>query len=117
MLYGTSLLHHRYDVGVRFMTAWIRAARFFNAGLANGSSAILTMLVASTPIKDRSIYADMIAQYVDPNGVVNISSVREDLGFWKQQGWVTSNVEAEQAVDMSYVKAALKLLKDRPTTR
>lgn len=116
LIYGTSFLRKRRDVAVRFMTAWIRAARYFNDGLAGGhlggrnGSSIIDILVDSTPLKDRSVYSAMVPQAVDPNGAVFDSSVREDLAFWKRQGWVTTNVTADQAIDTSFSRAALRIV-------
>jgi NitT/TauT family transport system substrate-binding protein len=116
VIYGKTFLRERRDVATRFMTAWIRAARYFNDALGGGhlrgrtASSVLDILVAATPIKDRTVYTQMVPQAVDPDGEVNAASVRGDLAFWKQQRWVTGNVTAEQAIDMTFSQAAAKAL-------
>jgi len=53
----------------------------------------------------------MIAFAVNPDGDVNVSSLDNDLAFFRGRGLVTDpKVTAADVVDQSFVKAAVRLL-------
>jgi NitT/TauT family transport system substrate-binding protein len=117
LMYGSSLLRKRRDVGFAFMIAYVRALRFFNDALVGGhikgrtAPVILETLVEKTPIKDKAIYQAMVSNAVDPNGRMNIVSLADDLEFFKQQGLVTdATMTVARAVDTSFVDAAVRKL-------
>lgn len=120
LLYGGNLLQKNRDLGRRFMAAYIKAARFYNDGLArdprsghgsltgkNGKE-IIDILTEYTAVKDRTIYQQATPNGNDPDGRVNLESLRKDLAFFKSQGLVTTNVTADGVHDGSFVDAALK---------
>ena len=47
---------------------------------------------------------------VNPNGTLNVDSLKKDLAFFKQTGDVTGNVEVEQVLDLSVAADAAKEL-------
>jgi NitT/TauT family transport system substrate-binding protein len=117
LMYGSSLLRKRRDVAGAFMLAYIRGVRFFNDALVDGhikgrtASTILDILTESTPIKDRTIYQEMVSNAVNPNGRMNIVSLADDLEFFKKQGLVTDpTMTVARAVDTSFVDAAVRQL-------
>jgi NitT/TauT family transport system substrate-binding protein len=117
LMYGSSLLRKRRDVANAFMLAYVRGLRFFNDALVGGhirgrtAPEILDILVASTPIKDKTIYQQMVSNAVDPNGRLNIVSLAEDLEFFKKQGLVLDpTMTVARAVDTSFVDAAVRKL-------
>jgi NitT/TauT family transport system substrate-binding protein len=117
LMYGSSLLRKRRDVANAFMLAYVRGLRFFNDALVGGhikgrtSSTILDILTEATPIKDRTIYEQMVSNAVDPNGRMNIVSLADDLEFFKKQGLVTdATMTVARAVDTSFVDAAVRKL-------
>ena len=96
------------------MVAYIKSVRFYNEALNNGhltgknGNAVLDILTEYTPIKDRKIYQEAVPQGNDPDGRVNVASLKTDLAFFKAQGLVTGNVTAESVVDSSFVDTAIK---------
>jgi NitT/TauT family transport system substrate-binding protein len=117
LMYGSSFLRKRRDVANAFMIAYIRGVRFFNDALLGGhirgrtAPTILDILVESTPIKDKTIYQQMISNAVDPNGRMNGASLAADLEFFKKQGLVTDQtMTVARAVDTSFVEAAVRTL-------
>ena len=117
VLYGTSLLHQRRDVGFKFMVAWLRAVRFYNDALIDahlrGRNAkdVIDIIVGTTPTKDRSVYPIMVSQATDPNGRLNLNALASDLSFYRQQlGLVQSDVTVAQAVDMEFALEAVRQL-------
>ncbi|HEX3549152.1 MAG TPA: ABC transporter substrate-binding protein [Candidatus Elarobacter sp.] len=120
LLFGGNLLRKNREIGRKFMAAYIKSVRFYNDGLArdprtghgsltgkNGKE-ILDILTEYTAVKDRSIYEQATPNGNDPDGRVNVASLRRDLDFFKTQGLVTANVTAEGVHDGSFVDAALK---------
>ena len=117
LVYGASLLRKRKDVAANFMTAYVRGLRYFNDALVDGhikgrtASTVLDVLTEATPIKDRSIYSDMVSNAVDPNGHLNESSLAEDLDFFKKQALVQdATMTVARAVDTSFTEAAVRKL-------
>lgn len=121
LLYGGTLLKNT-DIGKKFMIAYIKAARFYNDGLArdkrtghgsltgkNGRE-IISILTEYTPVKDRTVYEQATPNGNDPDGRVNLESLRRDLAFFKAQNLVTGNVTADAVHDGSFVDAALKVV-------
>jgi NitT/TauT family transport system substrate-binding protein len=116
VIYGKTLLGERRELGHAFMRAWIRAVRFYNGALAGGhlrgrnAKDVIDALVATTDIKDRSIYSEMTASTVDPDGKMNLASLADDLAFFKQQNLIQSPIEVAAAVDTEFQLAAVKAL-------
>jgi NitT/TauT family transport system substrate-binding protein len=116
LLYGGNFIQKRRDVGVKFMIAYIKAARYYNDALKDGKIAgknagsVLDILTEYTPVKDRSIYVESTPNGNDPDGRVNVKSLELDLAFFKDQGLVKGNVTIDQVHDGSFIDAALKSL-------
>jgi NitT/TauT family transport system substrate-binding protein len=117
LMYGSSLLRKRRDVAASFMTAYVRALRYFNDSLVGGhikgrtAGVILDTLVERTPIKDKKIYQEMVSNAVDPNGRMNIVSLADDLEFFKKQGLVIdATMTVARSVDTSFVDEVVRKL-------
>jgi NitT/TauT family transport system substrate-binding protein len=115
LLYGPSMIARR-DVGMRFMVAFLRAARFYMGGIADGklrgpnASRIIDILTEATSIKSRTLYSNMVSNAIEPNGKINVDSLSEDLAFYKSAGFCTADIKVAQTLDDSYQLAALKKL-------
>lgn len=116
ILYGSSLLKARHDVGVRFMRAYIRASRFYDDALKDGkiagpnADAVIKILTESTPIKDPQVYREIVPNGLSPDGRVNAAALRTDLAFFEQQGMINGNVKVEDVIDDSFANEAVKAL-------
>ena len=116
ILYGGQFIKEQPDAARRFMRAYLRAVRDYNDALVNGHIAgpnadeVIAALTQYTPIKDPAVFRSINTQGCNPDGHLNIDSLRKDLDFYREQGEVTANVTVEQAVDHSFVDAALKEL-------
>ncbi|MFN2459721.1 MAG: ABC transporter substrate-binding protein [Candidatus Velthaea sp.] len=114
LLYGGNFIQKRRDIGVKFMIAYIKAARYYNDALSGGklrgknAASVLDILTEYTPVKDRKIYEESVPNGNDPDGHVNIGSLKNDLAFFKEQKLVTGNIMVEQVHDGSFVDTALK---------
>ena len=106
----------RPEVAKRFMKAYLRAVREFNASIVNGRIAgpgadeMVKILAKYSVIKDEPTLRSMIVHGTDPDGKLNVESLKKDLAFFKEQGDVTGKVTVDQVVDESFVQAAVKEL-------
>lgn len=106
----------RPEVAKRFMKAYLRAVREFNASIVNGRIAgpgadeMVKILAKYSVIKDEATLRSMIVHGTDPDGKLNVESLKKDLAFFKEQGDVTGKVTVEQVLDESFIQAAVKEL-------
>jgi NitT/TauT family transport system substrate-binding protein len=116
MLYGDNFIKKRHDAAVRFMVAYLKAVRFYNDAIKDarfdGKTApeVIDILVANTNTKDRKLYAAMIPNGCNPDGSVNVESLKKDYAFYTAQGYSPAGVNLEALVDNSFVEAAVKVL-------
>jgi len=116
ILYSGQFIKDQPDAARRFMRAYLRAVRDYNNALSNGKLAgpnaneVIAVLTEYTPIKDAALYRSITPQGCNPDGHVNVASLKTDLDFFKEEGLIQGNVTVEQAVDPSFVDAALKEL-------
>ncbi|MGA7809555.1 ABC transporter substrate-binding protein [Bradyrhizobium sp.] len=116
LLYGDALLTKRRDVGQRFMTAYVKAARVYNDATRDGhfdgpgADRVIDLIMKTTGLTDRAIFKTMIPNGISPNGDVNMSSLADDLRFFQAQGQIEKPVAATDVVDMSFAEHAVKEL-------
>ena len=106
----------RPDVAKRFMKAYIRAVRDFNGAVVNGrltgpgADEMVKILAKYSVIKDETTLRTMIVHGTDPDGKLNMDSLKKDLAFFRETGDVTGKVTVDQVVDTSFAEAAVKEL-------
>ena len=113
ILFSEKLSANR-ELGVRFMRAYLRAVRHYHGALKDGRLAgdnaeeIIQVLTEYTPIKDPQVYRTIVPNGIDPDGKVNIPTLKEDYDVYKSQGWIEGAATVEDVIDMSFVEAAVK---------
>jgi NitT/TauT family transport system substrate-binding protein len=116
LLYAEDFARKRPDAAKSFMRAYLRAVRFYNGALKDGrldgpnADTVIAILSEATPIKSREIYKLITPTGMNPDGRVNKASLAYDLAFYVEQGLVKGAVNLDDAVDGSFVEAALKEL-------
>lgn len=116
ILYGGDFAEKRPDVAKRFMKAYLRAVRDFNASVVNGrltgpgADEMVKILAKYSVVKDEKTLRTMIVHGADEDGKLNVESLKKDLAFFKQAGDVTGNVTVDKVVDTSFAEAAVKEL-------
>ena len=111
---GAFLRNHKS--GLRFMRAYLKGVRHFNGALANGKIAgpnaddVIRILVESTPTKDPEIFRKITPNGCNPNGHVNMPSMRRDLEFYRGLGLIENKVTADETYDPTFVSEAVKSL-------
>jgi NitT/TauT family transport system substrate-binding protein len=116
VLYGGQFIKNKPDAAKKVMRAYIRAARDYNDALKDGrltgpnADEIISILVQSTAEKDARIYKEMIANGTNPDGKVDVASIKKDYNFFKEQGLLTTDVDVDKVVDNSFAEAVVKEL-------
>jgi NitT/TauT family transport system substrate-binding protein len=107
----------RREVAERFMRAYLRGVRMYNDALKDGRLAgpkaneVIAILVKYTAIKDESMFRRMVPSYCNPDGEVNVASLRKDLDFFRELGLIEKkDVSVDGVVDASFAKAAVAKL-------
>lgn len=114
VIYGGDFIRDNPVVAKKFMRAYIRGVRDYNDALKDGKLAgpnaaeIIAILTEYTSIKDPETFKTITPNGVNPDGGVNLPSLKKDLEFYKAQGLVVGQISVEQVVDMSFVEAAVK---------
>jgi NitT/TauT family transport system substrate-binding protein len=114
LLYSEQFAETRPEVARKFMRAYLRAVRVYNDALSEsrfkGPAApeVISILREMTTVKELELYEGITPVGNDPNGRVNLESLKQDLDFYREQGLVKETVDLNKVVDMSFVDAALK---------
>jgi NitT/TauT family transport system substrate-binding protein len=116
ILYSGTFANEHKEAAQRFMTAYVKAIRYYNDALTGGRLAgphaeeIIGILTKSTTVKDPQIYREITPQGCDPDGIPSTEALKQDFDFYKSQGWINGNAGFEQAIDLSFVRAADRTL-------
>jgi NitT/TauT family transport system substrate-binding protein len=116
VLYSGEFIKKQPQLAKKFMRAYLRGVRDYNRALVNGAIAgpgadeVLDILTEYTAIKDKEVYRSIVPHATNPDGRVNVASMKKDYAFFKEQGLVTSNATVDQVVDNSFVDAVVKEL-------
>ncbi len=114
ILYGGDFIKNRPADAAKFMKAYIRAVRDYNDALKDGKLAgrgaetLIPMIIAHAAVKDPDIYRAMTPHGCDPDGRLNLDSLKKDWAFFKERGDISGKVTVPQVVDTSFVEAAVK---------
>jgi NitT/TauT family transport system substrate-binding protein len=112
LTYGPSLLQGSADVGQRFMVAYLRGARDYNAAFKRGvgRAEIIQTLTKHTSVKDAAMYDRMGLSYIDPNGTLNLANLTDQEAFYAEFGAISSRVDVQTVVDNRFREGALQRL-------
>lgn len=122
--YSDNFIQKRRAVAERFMHAYLRGIRDYNDALKDGRFAgpnadeVVAILTEATAVKDTGLYRRITPSAVNPDGAVNMASLRKDLEFFKEQKLIESkDASVDRVVDNSFVtEAVAKLGPYRPQT-
>jgi len=95
-----------------FMVAYVKGLRDYNDAFEKniGKDEIISILTKSTRIKDRTIYTKVAPVGLDPNGMVNIESLRNDSRWYFERGYLKELPDIDTIVDLSFAEYAVKKL-------
>jgi NitT/TauT family transport system substrate-binding protein len=117
LLYSPQFAAEREDVARRFMVGYLRAARdyyraFFGDGA--GRTELIAMMTRHTAIKDADLLQRMAPNGMDPDGRVNVDSLRDTQRWYVERGNLAAEADLNQIVDPRFVEYALGRLGPYP---
>lgn len=117
IFYSGKFSKERPDAARRFMKAFIRGVRDHNDGLddkgmfvGEKGEGIIAILNEYTSIKDPAFYRAFPLAFCNPDGTLNVDSIKVDYAAFKTAGFITNDIDPEKAIDLSFLQAALKEL-------
>jgi len=112
--YSEPFATERAEVARRFMVAYLQAVREYNDAFRKGDAArradVVALLIKTTTVKDPALYERMVMPGLNPDGEVDVESLREDNDYWLANGYQEERVTVSDLVDHSFVRAALQQL-------
>jgi NitT/TauT family transport system substrate-binding protein len=113
ILYSPEFVRRDPDAGARLAIALTKAVRDYNDAFGPkhlGTDQIVAILTKHTNVKDPALYGQMTWNFLDPDCRVNEASLKADLDWYVQNGYVAKEPDLNRVVDNSYCDAALKAL-------
>jgi len=117
LLYGAPFIERQPQAAQKFMRAYLKGVRDYNDALKDGHLAgpneaeVVKILIAYTEVKDPAVYRDTSPSAVDPDGKINVASLRKDLAFFKEEKLIDkTDITADSMLDMRFAEAAVKEL-------
>jgi NitT/TauT family transport system substrate-binding protein len=86
MLLFSPTFAQNHDVALRFLVAYLAGARDFRADAEEGNPELGEILAKHLPVTDPAAYSGMIMMGIDPNGEIDVDSVRESLEIYQETG-------------------------------
>jgi NitT/TauT family transport system substrate-binding protein len=116
VLYSGRFIKKHPNAAKKFMVAYLRGARFYNDALARGkfdgptAGRLISIMTHYAKIKNPAIYREVTPAAIDPDGKLNMPSLRKDFEFFKRHKIINSDITIDQAVDQTFARAAAKVL-------
>src|SRR5262249_35116820 len=104
VFYSEKFIKERPEDAKKFMRAFLRAARAYNAALggarltAPAAADVIPILTEYSFIKNPDVYRAMRSHYVDPNGTLNVASLKDVWQFFKNSNLIDGSVTVDQVV-------------------
>jgi NitT/TauT family transport system substrate-binding protein len=114
LFYSAPFIAERRDVGVRYLIAHLKAARYFDDAFLRGQNRdeVISILVDNGPVKDRALYEKIGRSFAgaELNGHVSLDSLADDQEFYLRNGFLSTRIDPAQLVDTSFSEQALRVL-------
>jgi NitT/TauT family transport system substrate-binding protein len=111
LMYGPGIIK-RPAVADKFMVAYLKAARFYNAALTGKASReeLVQILSKHTSVKNPDLYKTMVFPGIHPDGKLNTAGMADDVKWWHANGRMKEEVKLSDIVDASYAERAKRTL-------
>jgi NitT/TauT family transport system substrate-binding protein len=111
LTYGPRFVAENPDAGRRFMAAYLRAVRLYNDAFAKHTPGVrdemVQILIKHTPVKDAALYDRMVYPYLNPNGHVNLDSIKADFEWFRARGYIEGRIDVDSVIDHSFADHAV----------
>ena len=114
LMYGPNLLQNQPDLGRAFLVAYLRGVRDYNDATRKGlnRAEIYAMLAKNTTVKDVALWERMVPTGLNPDGRINVETIREDIERWIDLGMLKpeDRIDVNLVVDHQFVDYAVSRL-------
>lgn len=115
IFYSPKFAEKRRDVGVKFMKAYIRGCRAYNAAFLSDRKAaefreLVGILTKWTSIKDEAVYANMIPAGLRDDASLNMKSLKDDVDYYVSRKYLKAAPDFSKIVDLEFVEKAKAML-------
>ncbi|MCL5960816.1 MAG: ABC transporter substrate-binding protein [Chloroflexi bacterium] len=112
IMFSPNMSTQRQEIGKRFMVGYLHGLRDYLDAFDKGKDldVIIPILTKYTNIKDPALYKKIVVPAFDPNGKMDVESIKALQQFYVEKGHVTQPVKVEQFFDTSYLDYALSTL-------
>lgn len=117
VLYSEEFATKRPAEALKFMRAYLKGVRDYNDALRDGrisgpaADAIISLLMEYTDLKDPEVYRQLSPNACNPDGGVNVESLKKDLEFFRELQLIErGGIAVENVVDQSFAQKAVQEL-------
>jgi NitT/TauT family transport system substrate-binding protein len=116
ILFSEDFATKKKPLAQKFMRAYVKATRDFNDAVSDGKLAgpggeeIVQILAKYSNVKNPDVLRNLTVHGANPDGAMNVESLKKDLSFFREQGDVKGAVTVEQVLDTTFVEAVVKEL-------
>ncbi len=100
------------DAATKFMVAYLKGVRDYNDAFFGGEGAdeVVDILVKHTAIADPTVFTRIVPAGLNPDGALNVQGLKDDLAWYRDNGFVETDVDVDTFVDTSFAEAAVEQL-------
>lgn len=116
MMYSPVFIEKYPQLAKAFMVAYVRGMRDYNDAFEKnkGRDDIIRILSKHTSMKDPAIYAKVAPVGLHPDGKLHVESLTADAKWFVEHGYLKSEPDMSNIVDMAYVNYAIEKLGSYP---
>jgi ABC-type nitrate/sulfonate/bicarbonate transport system substrate-binding protein len=113
LIFGPAFAEQRPESARRFMVAYLRAIRDYQRafhGDGTNRAEFLELIGRTAGITDKALLERIGPSWADPNGQVNVESLRDTQRWYVARGDQTGEVDFDRVVDSSFADYAVSRL-------
>lgn len=115
VVYGPNLLTKDPDGGVRLMRAYLQGVRDYEDAFTKGRDRDAVASTLADPLQTAAPLFQAVQDggglaYIDPNGAVNVDTLKPVLDLWVKTGLVQGSFDLKRLVDPSPVELAVQTM-------
>lgn len=112
MFYSPVFIEKHPETARKFMVAYVKGLRDYNDAFeyGKGKAELIALLVKAKVVKDAALAEKMAPVGLHPDGDMNVASLKDDLKWFVEKGYVSKAPDLDRVVDRSYIEYARKTL-------
>jgi len=112
IFYSPVFIEKHPEQAKAFMVAYVKGLRDYNDGFEKqqGKDDIIDILTKHTRIRDKSVYQSVVPVGLNPDGMVNMLSLKSDARWYTDKGFIKHLPDIDTIVDLSFARHAVQVL-------